>query len=822
MSDYQDPDLDLNINLNMDESKASKAYGLLASIEQVWTKISQLPVIDFDQKMKAPKVTSSSTQKFGIFSADLETTLRGVAREQDSVKKLSYSWDSLYNQEIRLLQNKEKQEKTLNLLASSVSEKMKTVPASSTGKYHPLFAQNEGGLIRHSKAVAQAAYGLAGMFNVPGDKDRFVIAGLMHDMWKLGPEGKFGFTDPKHGSLAAEALGKIGLSDAAGLAGPHMGNFSKGQYKNAQKISTFDQRLLNNADWLMSRTYAQDYVNWDDKGNIQDMNLKGLWDESLKRGDAKLDKKSGLLIPVVEEQEKAAAQAKKMENSWHSTAASAGMLLGILKTIAGLGLSALYIGMKETTAGSKQINDGLGMFTGTSNADILDNALREAKSGIAAGSINKAVAGLAAKRGQFKLTGAGDLLPMAMAGTIEGLMISDKPMQEVYGQIIDMFTKQLLGTKDQAQKDKLLALVGSNLGPEAANLVNMQASLGTNWAGLGARTSPAEGFLDWSDKVREVNADMQTSLNGIKDTWKGLFVEFTALFGNPFLKFIDTVFRQLGSGLSVYLYNKNAERLGSDLMSSLSPAERKKLYAADKFGMYDKMRDEAKENYAVSEEGQKYRNMKKELYALEAADPWHVQQVRENFNKRYNLGVKKIAGQYRGGDLLDAIGKLYSTGEEKAATDSVGGDLNNGILGILGITSSAENTAKRWSLFQNKYSKKFPKAAGIMDQFPMLKDTSRLSNPFDTQMVNIFNGLESGVFTEEQVLPVLENYLKSVDTLKDEDKMSMNNGTQVNMNFSLPNGSDPTAIKMGILDAAREIPSIIDNAYQAMYAGGYG
>ena len=304
MSDYRDQDLDLNINLNMDEGKAQKAYGLLASIEQVWNKISTLPTIDFDQKIRMAKmdrVTKGENQKFSIFSADLESTLRGVAREQEGIKKLSYSWDSLYNQEIRLLQNKEKQEKTLNLLASSVSDKMKNVPASSTGKYHPPFAQGEGGLLRHSKAVAQAAYGLAGMLNVPGDKDRFVIAGLMHDMWKLGPDGNYEHTDPKHGSLAAEALRKAGLTDEAGLAGPHMGNFAKGQYKNAEKITKFDQRLLNNADWLMSRTYAQDFVTWDPSGkNIQDMNLKGLREEAVKRGEAKLHK-NGLLIPLVEE-----------------------------------------------------------------------------------------------------------------------------------------------------------------------------------------------------------------------------------------------------------------------------------------------------------------------------------------------------------------------------------------------------------------------------------------------------------------------------------------------------------------------------------------
>ena len=134
------------------------------------------------------------------------------------------------------------------------------------------------------------------------------------------------------------------------------------------------------------------------------MNLKGLREEAVRRGEAKLQK-NGLLIPLVEEHEEAADKAKKLENSWHSIATSAGMLLRTLKTIGGLGLAALALGIKETTAGSVQINEGLGMFTGTTSKDILDNALREQKVwGKPTGAINKMVATLEAKRGNFILS----------------------------------------------------------------------------------------------------------------------------------------------------------------------------------------------------------------------------------------------------------------------------------------------------------------------------------------------------------------------------------------------------------------------------------
>lgn len=836
MSDYQDQDLDLNINLNMDEGKAQKAYGLLASIEQVWNKISTLPTIDFDQKIRMAKmdrITKGENQKFSIFSADLESTLRGVAREQEGIKKLSYSWDALYNQELRLLQNKEKQEKTLNLLASSVNEKMKNVPASSTGKYHPPFAQGEGGLIRHSKAVAQAAYGLAGMLNVPGDKDRFVIAGLMHDMWKLGPDGNYEHTDPKHGSLAAEALRKAGLTDEADLAGPHMGNFFKGAYKNAEKITKFDQRLLNNADWLMSRTYAQDFVTWDPSGkNIQDMNLKGLREEAVKRGEAKLQK-NGLLIPLVEEHEEAADKAKKLENSWHSIATSAGMLLRILKTIGGLGLTALALGIKETTAGSVQINEGLGMFTGTTSKDILDNALREQKVwGKPTGAINKMVATLEAKRGNFNLTGAGDLLPSAFIGQTEALFTSDLPMQEVVGKLIDMFTEQLLSTTDQKQRSKLLALVESNLGADAAKIVNMQAALGTNWAGLGARTSPDGGFLNWAEKVQEVNADIQTSLNGIKDTWRGLWTEFTRLFGVPFLGFIDDVFRKLGMDVASTMSSKAAEAEYNKLYSSLSPYAKQAMFDGSLLGLYDKTRaraekffseDIARAENVTTDELQAYHKANtgskyNDLQLRSGSDT-----IRKELEEIRRAKAVAIAKQY--GVTVLPTDSYYDIKHKtkEAGLAAVGGKEFG--MEIPGLNSVPMATAENWHMFNTPQNRKrFPKAFSYMDKFPSMTDTARLRDPFDMVIQGIMDGLSTGTMTEEQVLPILQHYMDVVNKNEAKDKMSMTTegAVQISMNFSLPNGSDPAAIRQGILEASREIPAAINNAYNSIYAGGYG
>lgn len=120
--------------------------------------------------------------------------------------------------------------------------------------------------------------------------------------------------------------------------------------------------------------------------------------------------------------------------------------------------------------------------------------------------------------------------------------------------------------------------------------------------------------------------------------------------------------------------------------------------------------------------------------------------------------------------------------------------------------------------------KRFPRAFGYMDKFPSMTDTARLRDPFDSIIQGVMDGLSTGTMTEEQVLPILQHYMDVINKNEAKDKMSMTTegAVQVSMNFSLPNGSDPAAIRQGILEASREIPAAINNAYNSIYAGGYG
>lgn len=88
-----------------------------------------------------------------------------------------------------------------------------TVPASSSGKYHPDFARGEGGLVRHTKAVAYFVNELIrpemefGTVN-RRDADILIVAAIAHDIKKQG-DGVEGHTVREHPQLASDFVKKI-------------------------------------------------------------------------------------------------------------------------------------------------------------------------------------------------------------------------------------------------------------------------------------------------------------------------------------------------------------------------------------------------------------------------------------------------------------------------------------------------------------------------------------------------------------------------------------------------------------------------------------
>ena len=114
-----------------------------------------------------------------------------------------------FKKELNYIKNnkyKEEAKKLIELLPDYFLE----IPASSTGKYHPNFAQGEGGLVRHTKVAVRMCYELAnnnsiGYSFTSDEKDLMIIALIMHDGLKSGlPKEKYTRVD--HPILAANLI----------------------------------------------------------------------------------------------------------------------------------------------------------------------------------------------------------------------------------------------------------------------------------------------------------------------------------------------------------------------------------------------------------------------------------------------------------------------------------------------------------------------------------------------------------------------------------------------------------------------------------------
>lgn len=141
-------------------------------------------------------------------------------------------------------------------------------PAASTGKYHPKYAQGEGGLLRHTKAAVRIGYELLqdlsiGKKYTDHEKDLMLMALLLHDGFKKGVKEER-YTRFDHPLIAAKVVidnaSKVGLSseDANFISEAiktHMGDYTVDYSGNEvlEKPHTKYQNFVHMCDFLASR-----------------------------------------------------------------------------------------------------------------------------------------------------------------------------------------------------------------------------------------------------------------------------------------------------------------------------------------------------------------------------------------------------------------------------------------------------------------------------------------------------------------------------------------------------------------------------------------
>ena len=150
------------------------------------------------------------------------------------------------------------------------------VGASSSGKYHPVFSQGEGGLVRHTKAVVMFAEELLRMssyaYMTDEYKDYVIMACLAHDTCKYGITE---YNKDEYKSHARNAALNFGCAWAEYMnySCPefllhaiisHMGQWSE---KEDKPFTSID-RCVHMADYIASRSFIDIPVITEDYNTI--------------------------------------------------------------------------------------------------------------------------------------------------------------------------------------------------------------------------------------------------------------------------------------------------------------------------------------------------------------------------------------------------------------------------------------------------------------------------------------------------------------------------------------------------------------------------
>ena len=158
-----------------------------------------------------------------------------------------------------------------NLIVENLPEYWYTVPASSSGKYHPLMSIGEGGLFRHSLAVETFMEHFLTIDQYKNkfssqERDALKIAALFHDGEKHGKSDSGGHTIFEHPLCMAKTIqGYKGTIDnvsdeiidfIADCISSHMGQWTTDKRSPNVMLptpQTLGQELVHLADYLASR-----------------------------------------------------------------------------------------------------------------------------------------------------------------------------------------------------------------------------------------------------------------------------------------------------------------------------------------------------------------------------------------------------------------------------------------------------------------------------------------------------------------------------------------------------------------------------------------
>ena len=185
-----------------------------------------------------------------------------------------------FKKELSYIKNKNIRE-SCEVMINLLPDYFFTIPASSTGKYHPKFTLGDGGLVRHVKAATLIAKDLLdnptiGDKYTSDEKDLMIMTLILHDGLKSGLTHNR-YTQVDHPTLIKnyilENKDKLKLSDSelkfvAKAIESHMGPWNTDYNGNEilPKPKTKYESFVHMCDYLASRKYLN--IEFDNNNDI--------------------------------------------------------------------------------------------------------------------------------------------------------------------------------------------------------------------------------------------------------------------------------------------------------------------------------------------------------------------------------------------------------------------------------------------------------------------------------------------------------------------------------------------------------------------------
>ncbi len=173
----------------------------------------------------------------------------------------------------------EKIKSSLETMINYIPDYFFTIPASSTGKYHPSYALGDGGLVRHTKVAVRMALELFNIYKFSSEtKDLIIFSLLLHDSVKKGIEEEK-YTRFDHPLVAVDFikehskeldLTKEQIDFVGECISSHMGRFNTSEYSDIilPLPKTPESKFVHMCDYLASRKVID--IHFDSDNNIID------------------------------------------------------------------------------------------------------------------------------------------------------------------------------------------------------------------------------------------------------------------------------------------------------------------------------------------------------------------------------------------------------------------------------------------------------------------------------------------------------------------------------------------------------------------------